>query len=748
MIYADIVIESGVRNLDRVFQYRVPDALEAKACVGARVKVPLGEGGRMMHGFIIGLSGKPSIAEDRIRDLASIEDAPPADRQLIQLAVWMHEHCDGTLSQALAAVQPVRRRVREKTRTVYTAPDQQKARAVLEESRHYKNRAARVRLLEAVLGRGFVTKEELSGSLHISAGTLKPLLESGVLAASSTQIVRGRHTYNMVTTEHAVLNAQQAKAAQEIKDAVSRCRSDWNTRDGVHLLYGITGSGKTEVYMEVMDYVLAQGRQVIVLIPEISLTPQTVARFRRRYGDRIAVMNSQLSDGEKYDQFMAARSGEASIMIGPRSALFAPFSDPGLIIVDEEHDGAYRSETTPKYDAREAAIERARLAHAAVILGSATPSLSSYKKASEGTYSLHTLTCRAKEGSALPQTEIADMREELKAGNRSIFSKALRGAMEETLQDGGQIMLFLNRRGFAGFVSCRSCGEVIRCPHCDVSLTAHSGGILKCHYCGFQMRMPQRCPVCGSPYIGKFGIGTQRVESIVRREFPDASVMRMDRDTASRKNAVADMVTSFSQGKADILIGTQMIVKGHDFENVMLVGILAADLSMHTGDYMSTERTFQLVTQAAGRAGRGSRPGRVVIQTYQPEHYCIQTAAAQDYEAFYRQEIQFRRLMHYPPAVSMLQILLEGLDDAQTEAAAGALHARLQRAGWRDPYLLGPVRAGIAKVRDRYRYVLYLRHTDEAVLLRCERDIQHYAAAARLDRDIYFNFDMNPISPV
>ena len=747
MIYADIVIESGVRNLDRVFQYRVPDALEAKACVGARVKVPLGEGGRMMHGFIIGLSGKPSIAEERIRDLASIEDAPPADRQLIQLAVWMHEHCDGTLSQALAAVQPVRRRVREKTRTVYTAPDQQKARAVLEESRHYKNRAARVRLLEAVLGRGFVTKEELSGSLHISAGTLKPLLESGVLVSSSTQIVRGRHTYNMVTTEHAVLNAQQAKAAQEIKDAVSRCRSDWNTRDGVHLLYGITGSGKTEVYMEVMDYVLAQGRQVIVLIPEISLTPQTVARFRRRYGDRIAVMNSQLSDGEKYDQFMAARSGEASIMIGPRSALFAPFSDPGLIIVDEEHDGAYRSETTPKYDAREAAIERARLAHAAVILGSATPSLSSYKKASEGTYSLHTLTCRAKEGSALPQTEIADMREELKAGNRSIFSKALRGAMEETLQDGGQIMLFLNRRGFAGFVSCRS-GEVIRCPHCDVSLTAHSGGILKCHYCGFQMRMPQRCPVCGSPYIGRFGIGTQRVESIVRREFPDASVMRMDRDTASRKNAVADMVTSFSQGKADILIGTQMIVKGHDFENVTLVGILAADLSMHTGDYMSTERTFQLVTQAAGRAGRGSRPGRVVIQTYQPEHYCIQTAAAQDYEAFYRQEIQFRRLMHYPPAVSMLQILLEGLDDAQTEAAAGALHARLQRAGWRDPYLLGPVRAGIAKVRDRYRYVLYLRHTDEAVLLRCERDIQHYAAAARLDRDIYFNFDMNPISPV
>lgn len=748
MIYADIVIESGVRNLDRIFQYRVPEALEAQARVGCRVKVPLGQSSRMMTGFVVGLSQTPAIEEEKIRNITSVEDAPAVDSQLIQLAAWMHAHCDGTMAQALAAVQPVRRRVREEKETVYTAPDVKKAEAVLEESRRYRNRGARVRLLTAVLAKGSVTREEINGSLHISQSTLKPLLDSGVLQASSTRIIRGRRTYSMKTTGRVQLNTQQEAAVKAMIRAGDRCRNEWNLHDAVHLLYGITGSGKTEVYMEVMDHVLAQDRQVIVLIPEISLTPQTVARFRRRFGDRIAVMNSQLSAGEKYDQFMAAESGEAQIMIGPRSALFAPFPDPGLIIVDEEHDGAYRSESTPKYDTREVAVERARLAHAMVILGSATPSLSTYKKAVDGIYSLHRLTVRAKEGSALPQTEIVDMRAELKAGNRSIFSRTLRTAMEGTLARGEQIMLFINRRGYAGFVSCRSCGEVLKCPHCDVSLTAHGGGMLKCHYCGFQMPMPPKCPVCGSPYIGKFGIGTQRVESIVRREFPDAVVLRMDRDTASGKNAAADMVTSFSSGKADILIGTQMIVKGHDFENVTLVGILAADLSMHTGDYMSTERTFQLITQAAGRAGRGSRPGRVVIQTYQPEHYCIRTAAAQDYEAFYGQEIQFRRLMRYPPEIFMMQILLEGLDDQKTKDAANAVHDYLQAAGTDGSDLLGPVPAWIAKIRDRYRYVLYLRNTDEQVLLNMQRNLQQFASDRKLDRDIYFNFDMNPVSPV
>ena len=401
------------------------------------------------------------------------------------------------------------------------------------------------------------------------------------------------------------------------------------------LLFGVTGGGKTEVYMALIDAMRAQGKQTILLIPEISLTYQNLRRFYERFGNRVAVVNSRLSAGEKYDSYENARSGRIDIMIGPRSALFTPFTNLGMIIVDEEHESAYNSETSPRYRAVETAITRGRMAGAGVVLGSATPSLESYTKALSGEYALFRITRRARVGSVLPEVKICDLRKELREGNKTIFSRILAEAIKDRLEKREQVMLFLNRRGYAGFISCRSCGYVFRCPHCDVSLTSHRNGQLVCHYCGLSVPMPDRCPSCGSPYIAGFGLGTQKVETMVKKYFPSARTLRMDMDSTSRKDSHGKILSSFAKGEADILIGTQMIIKGHDFPRVTLVGILAADLSLYSDDFRAGERTFQLLTQAAGRAGRAGADGLVVIQTYSPENYAIETASHQDYEVFY-----------------------------------------------------------------------------------------------------------------
>ena len=443
-----------------------------------------------------------------------------------------------------------------------------------------------------------------------------------------------------------VLNDQQRR----IVDTVT---GDY--RQGIrktYLIHGVTGSGKTEVYMGIIEKVIAEHKQVIVLIPEIALTFQTVSRFYRRFGERVSVMHSRLSQGEKFDQFERAKAGEIDIMIGPRSALFTPFEHLGLIVIDEEHETSYQSEMPPKYHAREVAVHRASMVGASVILGSATPSLESYYRAQKGRYTLFTLTKRAG-GASLPKVWVTDLREELERKNRSIFGGKLMELMQDRLAKKEQIILFLNRRGYAGSVSCRKCGEVIKCPHCSVSMTAHMryGRLehLVCHYCGYQATMPALCPKCRSRYIGTFGIGTQKVEQLVRERFPQARVLRMDADTTTGKEGHEKILRDFAAGSADILIGTQMIVKGHDFPNVTLVGILAADLSLNVGDFRAAERTYQLLAQAAGRAGRGEKPGDVVLQTYQPEHYSIVSAAKQDYLGFYEQELIQRQILHYPP---------------------------------------------------------------------------------------------------
>lgn len=454
---------------------------------------------------------------------------------------------------------------------------------------------------------------------------------------------------------HVKASRQQAVTLNpEQQHVVEGIREEWEKETPRPcLIHGVTGCGKTEIYMELIAGVLKEGKQAIVLIPEIALTYQTVMRFYRRFGERISVMNSRLSPGERFDQYERARKGLIDVMIGPRSALFTPFPNLGIIIQDEEHETSYQSETVPRYLTRETAVKRGELEGAHVVFGTATPSVDAYYKAEKGEYRLFTIRKRVKTA-ALPEVSIVDLREELKKGNRSVLSNTLKDEMAQCLAAGHQMMLFLNRRGYAGFLSCRSCGQVIECPHCDVSLSLHRGGRLICHYCGYETTVPKTCPSCGSPFLRDFGIGTQQVESVVAREFPEARILRMDLDTTREKDGHEKILSAFANGEADILIGTQMIVKGHDFPNVTLVGILAADLSLHASDFRAAERTFQLLTQAAGRAGRGDLPGRVVIQTYDPEHYSIQAASEQDYEAFYRQEIAFRAIGGYPPAGGML----------------------------------------------------------------------------------------------
>ena len=741
-VYIDVIVDISVNSLDRIFQYRVPEKLLDAVTVGCQVNVPFGSGNRRRQAYVIGVDTVLAYDASKIKDILGVTKAPAATGQLIALADWMHERYGCTMAQALKTVLPVKKSVKEVKRTAYFLADREGAQQLLEKSRKSRREKARVRLLEAMLKEGCMSKETVTGVLQISASTMKSILQTGVIREETSQVYRNPVRQRLDGWQEVCLNDEQMNAVASIWQNAAICREHWSREQGMHLLYGITGSGKTEVYMALMEKVLNEGRQIIVLIPEISLTLQTVSRFYARFGSQIAVMNSRLSAGERYDQYMRAKRGEASIMIGPRSALFTPFDKLGLIIIDEEHESAYQSEIVPRYQAAEVAARRAEMSGALVVLGSATPSVAVYQKAREGMIGLHRLTQRARTGSRLPDVKVVDLREEFRMKNRGILSQSLHEAMDACLKRGDQMMLFLNRRGYAGFVSCRSCGYVVKCRHCDVSMTVHHHTLLKCHYCGSEQSMPRVCPSCGSPYIAGFGVGTQKVEEFVQKEFPEARILRMDRDTTSGKDDMGRILQTFSEGGADILIGTQMIVKGHDFANVTLVGILAADLSLFAGDYQSSERTFQLLTQAAGRAGRGDRPGEVIIQTYQPEHYCIQTAAAQDYDSFYSQEIRFRQMLHYPPDRQMMVMLAEGEHDQQTGQAVQKLREIAGEADFEAVEFIGPSRAGIAKAKDLYRYTMYMKHQDIKELMRLRDFLEGYLKWSQQFSNIYFTFDI------
>ncbi len=738
MRYADIIVDISLEALDKIFQYIVPEEIAPDIRVGSQVTVPFGKGNRMVRGYVVGLSDAAEYAPEKLKEIQEIKKGSMVvESQMICLADWMSRTYGCTRAQSLKTVLNVKRRVRGGTKKVYrlsvSREDAEKEMMRLAALPRFASRAALLAMmLEDKAGRG-ITETEMKKKVPSPENALRTLMKHGWVEASETSDYR--IPYAQVSDgKQVVLNREQRQAVAAILD----------DERPVHLLYGVTGSGKTEVYMQLIERMLASRRQVIVLIPEISLTYQNIARFRQRFGRRVSVMNSKMSDGERYDQYIRAKNGEIDIMIGPRSALFAPFPNLGLIVIDEEQDGAYKSDTTPKYHAVDVAVYRMKLCGGKVVLGSATPSVVSYDRAVQGIYGLHRLERRVSKG-VLARTEVVDLREELRQKNYSIFSRRLQQEIEKRLERREQVLLFLNRRGYAGFISCRSCGHVIRCPHCDISMTLHKseGNILKCHYCGMTLPMPKNCPKCGSRYIGAFGMGTQKVVEMLGTRFPQARILRADRDSMRRKNSHVEVFQAFAKGEADILVGTQMIVKGHDFPNVTLVGILAADLSMFSGDYLAGERTFQLLTQAAGRAGRGEKPGLAVIQTYQPENYAVVCAAAQDYEAFYNQEILYRKLMHYPPAGHMMAVVVEHADEMTAREGAVLLSAAMEGAGVQ---VLPPSDGFRAKEKDHYRKVIYIKSNEIKGLMECRSKAQDMVRNDGLFRKMNVQFDIHPIN--
>ena len=575
--------------------------------------------------------------------------------------------------------------------------------------------------------------------LNISAGTLKAMEQLGDIIIETDTGYRNPVKKIEQKAYDIILNEQQRQVSENIKKTMD-FRKD--SKPNIHLIHGITGSGKTEVYIDLIDYTISKGKAVIVLIPEIALTYQTVMRFTRRFGDRVSIINSRLSKGERYDQFERAKNGDVDIMIGPRSALFTPFKNLGLIIIDEEHESAYKSESVPKYHATEVAIKRVKDVGATLVLGSATPSVESYYRAKNGAYKLHVLNKREKGN--LPEVHVVDLREELKNENKSIFSIELQNLIKDRLEKKQQTMLFINRRGYAGFVSCRDCGEAIKCPHCDVTLKLHRNRKLVCHYCGHTENMPTLCPKCGSKYLGGFGIGTQQIETAVKKMFPHAKVLRMDADTTSKKGGHDEILSAFANREADILVGTQMIVKGHDFPGVTLVGVIAADMSLYSSDYCANERTFQLICQAAGRAGRGELPGIAIVQTYSPDNYSIETAGRQNYEEFYEEEIAYRKLMKYPPVSNMVSILLQGREQKQLIEVTNYLVEIIKN--YKDKYfkelfVIGPADPPVGKINDIYRKIIYLKSDSRQGIIQLKNYLEDVINSSQKFKKINIQFD-------
>lgn len=742
MRYADVIVDISLEKLDKTYQYAIPEELLSDAVAGARVQVPFGGGKRMVEGYIIDTSETPVFDPARTKEIASVvPGAVSLERRFISLAYWMKEHFGGTMNEALKTVLPVKQAVREvRKRTIVPAADGKRFAEYYAMAVKRKFRA-RVRLLDELRGTSGADYGELLQKLQISPATVEAVCRDGICSIQEETKYRN--------TAKGVQSAERPELNSEQKEAVELLWREYEEgKRGTYLLFGVTGSGKTEVYLELIERVIKSGKQAIMLIPEISLTFQTVRRFYERFGERVSVLHSRLSAGERYDQYVRAGKGEVDVMIGPRSALFTPFERLGLIMIDEEQEGAYKSEGTPRYHARETAEYLAKLTGASLLLGSATPSLEAYSRAKSGEYRLLTLTKRAKEAQ-MPQVEIVDLREELRAGNRSIFSRKLKEQMQERLAKGEQVMLFLNRRGYAGTVSCRACGEGMKCPHCDISLTFHKGGTLLCHYCGYETKQPKLCPACGSKYIGLFGTGTQKVEEAVLREFPEVKVLRMDADTTKQKGGHDKIVEEFSKGEAQVLIGTQMIVKGHDFPRVTLVGIIAADLSLYAGDYRAAERTFCLLAQAAGRAGRDRLPGEVIIQTYQPEHYSITAAAAGDYEAFYRQEMAYRKLLKYPPAAHILAVLVQAEEKEDAAFGAGRVAEALSQAllpEEKTGTVIGPVPAQLARANDLYRYLIYVKTPGYERLMQLHRVAAEEKRLTETVIKCNIQFDFNPLN--
>ncbi len=737
---AEVIINISHEKLDRPFEYRIPDSLRDSLRPGMRVIFPFGKSDKETEGYVIRMKETSDYPYEKLKCLVGI--APKhvtMEDTAIRLAIWMKEQYGSTLITALKTVLPVKKTVKENTvKTVVNVLSEAEWEPIRGRYER-KHQEARLRLAAELLLHEQLPYELVTGKLGVSAQILKAMETAGEIRIEESRAYRNP-TFRTTGKGLPTPSPEQ----QKIIDGIGKDVDE--KHPGNYLLRGITGSGKTLVYIYLIRHILSLGKQAIVLIPEISLTYQTVMRFTEAFGDRVTFVNSKLSMGERFDQFERAKRGEVDVVIGPRSALFVPFHNLGMIIIDEEHENSYKSENMPKYHAREVAMELASYHGAGVVLGSATPSVEATYMARNGLLKEYRLEKRLT-GGTLPTVYIEDMRSELKKRNLSVFSERLQNMIDDRLDRGEQVMLFLNRRGYQGFISCASCGEIVKCPHCDVSLSEHRNGTMVCHYCGYTIPRIHLCPKCGSKYLNGFKLGTEKLEEAVWRTFPRAKTLRMDFDTTREKNQYEEILSSFANREADILIGTQMIVKGHDFPNVTLVGMIAADISLGAHDFHAGERTFQLLTQAAGRAGRGTKPGEVVIQTYQPENPYIQYAAAQDYDSFYEEEIAFRTVMDYPPYGHMLCVQVFGENSLRAKELIGTLSEWIHSEADSDSQVrvVGPSINGVEKIKDEYRYVTYVKCRNRDRLVAIKNLLERRIAELPIGK-CYVQFDFDPIS--
>lgn len=719
MKYLNVFIQNNISRIDDLYTYMAPDEVDVE--VGMRVQVPFGKGNRNKIGIVLSIE-REKKSEYEIKEIIEVLDYKPIiDEDLIELGFWMKNKYLTKYNQSFAPLLPpgdiktiqrianiksdyifldseiefaeelaknknnlkfvdnnenfksiVKKLIREEILTISFKVDtvggtkSQKAIKLREDylstmaESKIKLSEKQLILIEYLQKNGTVLKSELLQNLKISDSPVKTLENKNLIETIDKEIERNPYE-NIDEFKINVLNKEQVKAFRGIL----------NSDKKVSLLHGLTGSGKTEVYLKLAEEAIRKNEQVIVLVPEIGLTPQMIDRFKGRFGDRVSVLHSKLSQGERYDQWQKVKNGEVSVVVGARSAVFAPFDNLKLIIIDEEHDSSYKFHNALRYDTIEVAKKRMEMESGKVVLGSATPDINSYYRAKEGEYDLFELKKRAVIGAKLPNVQIVDMRNELIKGNTSIFSESLRGLISEKLERREQIILFLNRRGFSNFVSCRACGHVIKCDNCDISMTYHKNtNMLRCHYCGSTKKMVTKCPECGSKFIKQFGVGTQKVEEEVKKIFPSAKVLRMDKDTTVRKKSYDEIYKRVKDKEVDVLIGTQMLAKGLDFENVTLVGVIAADLSLYISDYRANETTFDLLTQVSGRAGRSSKGGDVVIQSYNPENYSIIYASNADYFNFYKRELEVRREFNYPPFSKLVNIHFSSEDNSKIENLA------------------------------------------------------------------------------
>ncbi|WP_144665384.1 primosomal protein N' [Bacillus altitudinis] len=796
---AEVIVDVTTKAIDRPFDYRVPDRFKGLVKAGMRVVVPFGP--RKIQGFVTKIKEETDVQSGNIKDIVDLFDLSPVlTDELLELSHWLTEK---TLSYHITALQsmlpaamkakyekeiqvlsaeelpqslkelfgqqesilyadippeqlkPIQKHVqkghlevryhvsqksgKKKVRTLQIAVTKEK---LEEKQKQLKKNAVKQKALLTFLFQANETTflaKDLQQQTGASSQTIKALIQEGLLTESYEEIYRDPYRDRKFTSSTPLdLTTEQAEAAKPIHQAVS------DEKHETFLLHGVTGSGKTEIYLQTIDHVLQKGKEAIVLVPEISLTPQMVQRFKERFGSNVAVLHSGLSTGEKYDEWRKIHRKEVKLVVGARSAVFAPFENLGMIIIDEEHESSYKQEEMPRYHAKDVAIERAGRHQCPVVLGSATPSLESYARAKKGVYTLLTLKRRVNQ-QQLPHVSLIDMREELRNGNRSMFSEELMLRLKEVLERKEQAVLFLNKRGYSSFVMCRDCGYVEQCPHCEISLTYHRfQKRLKCHYCGHEAPVPAECPECHSEHIRYFGTGTQRVEEELTKVLPEARVIRMDVDTTSRKGAHEKLLTSFGNKEADILLGTQMIAKGLDFPDVTLVGVLSADTSLHIPDFRSSEKTFQLLTQVSGRAGRHEKAGSVIIQSYTPSHYSIELTKQHDYEAFYEQEMLHRRHQSYPPFYFLAMVTVSHEEVTKAAHVTDKIVQFLKMNCAPNTRILGPAASPIAKIKDRYRYQCVIKYKRENELASLLRKIQDHYQKEMEQKQLMISIDMNP----